>query len=70
MTTNRYMIERMKHGSKDFYFMRIVEATRMFSALAQVSGEFLPGDAARVTLLSVSLTAICDPNFGDGWKIP
>ncbi len=53
----RYLIERKKAGTADFYLMRIVEGDTMRDAAHSVEGEFTPHDQLRISLLSVSLVA-------------
>lgn len=54
---HRYLIERLKAGTKTHYILQIVEAPRMREAALMVARDFAPGDCIRLTLLSVSLSA-------------
>ena len=67
---NRYLMERKKRGTADFYMTRIVEAPTMTLAIRSIEEEFSPGDQVRATLLSVDMVAVRDPNTDGGWRVP
>lgn len=54
---SRYLIERKKRGTNDFYMVGVREAETIRDAAASVEPELMPGDQIRLSLLSVSLTA-------------
>lgn len=56
--TNRYLIERRKAGTGEYYMMRTVEASNFRAAADSVKGDFSPGESMRISLMSVEVTAV------------